>query len=193
MLLRLVSPVRRPGSSNVQFVKRLPEDIRERLVGMRVAVPVGGEIRPITIPKSGIRLSLGTSDPGEAKARQGEVAAYFESLFRSVREDRPVVLTRRHAVALSRALYDAWVAGEGRERDVAVMVYADPSSSRGARVEHEHDALESEEEAEAFRATAARIAAAGDNAEELEAVLGPLVERLLLGVGIASLAPPLAR
>ncbi|HSM40711.1 MAG TPA: hypothetical protein VK862_08160 [Afifellaceae bacterium] len=36
MLYRLVRPMKRKGSSNHQFVKRIPSDIRARMVGKKL-------------------------------------------------------------------------------------------------------------------------------------------------------------
>ena len=41
MLFRLVRPVQRKGSRNVQLVKRIPADLRNRAVGTRLSIPIG--------------------------------------------------------------------------------------------------------------------------------------------------------
>lgn len=48
MLYRLVRPVKRTGSSKQQFVQRIPADLRERMVGMKLAVPIGEETAFVT-------------------------------------------------------------------------------------------------------------------------------------------------
>lgn len=40
MLYRLVRPVKRQGSSRHQFVKRIPVDLKDRLVGMTLDIPL---------------------------------------------------------------------------------------------------------------------------------------------------------
>ena len=77
MLSRLVQPVKRPGSSKLQFAKRLPTDLRDRLAGQSLAIPVGDEVVHMTISAKAdsIRLSPRTSDPAEVKIRQAAVAA----------------------------------------------------------------------------------------------------------------------
>jgi hypothetical protein len=114
MLLRLVSPMRRPGSSIPQFAKRIPADIRERLIGMRLAIPLGEEAVLVTVTDKmqTIRFSLRTSDPIEVKVRQGEAISFVETVFRAVREDSPLVLTNRQANALAGMLYRAWAEGD---------------------------------------------------------------------------------
>ena len=102
MLFRLVQPVKRPGSRNLQFVQRIPTDLRDRLAGRTLAIPVGDAVvhKTISAKADSIRLSLRTCDPSEAKVRQAGVAAYLEAYFQSVRDDVPVALTQRQAVAL---------------------------------------------------------------------------------------------
>ena len=53
MLFRLVRPMRRKGSSRQQFVQRIPADVRERVNGLKLDVPVGSEIVPLTITAKG--------------------------------------------------------------------------------------------------------------------------------------------
>lgn len=73
MLHRLVRPVKRKGSSRQQFVQRIPADVKASARGMKLHVPVGPDIIPITIsPKAdAIRLSLRASEASEVKVRHG--------------------------------------------------------------------------------------------------------------------------
>ena len=41
MLYRLVRPMRRKGSSHAYFEQRIPSDVRERAVGLKLDVPCG--------------------------------------------------------------------------------------------------------------------------------------------------------
>jgi hypothetical protein len=43
MLYRLVRPMKRQGSSKQHFVKRIPADVKGRMVGMKLAIPIGDE------------------------------------------------------------------------------------------------------------------------------------------------------
>ena len=71
MLFRLVQPVRRSGSSKGQLQKRIPEDLRDRIAGRKLVVPIGSEFVSMTVPAkaASIRFSLRTSDPSEIKIR----------------------------------------------------------------------------------------------------------------------------
>jgi len=110
MLYRLVRPMKRPGSSKHQFVKRIPADLKKRIVGMKLSIPIGDETaRIIVTPKmEAIRCSLRSSDSHEVKGRQADAAAYVEAIFKSVRENAPVSLTHRQAVSLSGRVYRSW-------------------------------------------------------------------------------------
>ena len=78
MLLRLVRPMKRKGSSNAQCTKRIPPDLMARMIGMKLAVPIGEDIASITItPRmQTIRFPLKTSDPSTARVYHAEAAAY---------------------------------------------------------------------------------------------------------------------
>ncbi len=102
--------MRRKGTSRPQFVQRIPADVRDRMSGLKLSVPVGMEFIPLTIsPKAqSIRLSLRTADPGMVKLRQMQVAIYLETVWQALRANEPVPFTHRQAVALSGELYRAW-------------------------------------------------------------------------------------
>lgn len=180
MLFRLVRPMLRKGSSNHYFVQRIPTDVRNNASGLRLRVPCGGEtvcVR-ITPQTKALRFSLRTSDPGEAKARQGEVAAYLERVWRALRTDAPVPLTHRQAVALSGELYRAWTVGEGRER-VTALVH-DPETDEWTRDDQGPHADERLAEWETAVETIARL----DDEGEQEEKLGPIVDKLLWAKGV---------
>lgn len=122
MLFRLVRPVKRTGSRNRQFVRRIPSDVRSRATGLKLSIPVGDQTQAVTIsPRAqSVRLSLRTDDPVEVKARMAAVDAYLENIWRALREDAPVSLTHRQATALAGELYRAWANGEGRERTTTI-------------------------------------------------------------------------
>jgi hypothetical protein len=80
MLYRLVRPMRRKGTRNLQ---RIPADLRDQMIGMRLSLPVGSTTVPIRITPSthSIRVSLRTADPTEAKNRQAGIAGYLARVF----------------------------------------------------------------------------------------------------------------
>jgi integrase len=122
MLFRLVRPVRRSGSRNRYFVRRIPADVRSRAAGLTLSVPVGDRFQSVRIsPKAqSIRISLRTDDPTEVKLRQAKVDAYLENVWRALRAPAPVSLSHRDATALAGELYRAWAESEGRERTIGI-------------------------------------------------------------------------
>lgn len=87
MHFKLVRPVKRKGSTNHQFLQRIPADIKALAAGLKLHVPVDGETVLVKLsPKAtSIRLSLRSSDPSTVKQRQAEVAAYLETVWQSLR------------------------------------------------------------------------------------------------------------
>jgi len=181
MLYRLVRPVKRSGSSKGQFQKRIPQDLRDRIAGRKLVVPIGGEFVSMTVPAKAvsIRFSLRTGDPTEIKIRQAEALAYVEGVFRSLRESRPLNLTRAQAVSLSGDFYRNWADAELEQRARTIVVEVDET---GARVVHEHD----EAEAEAFGSALQRFRDLKEQGEpsEVERTVGPIIDRLLTAKGI---------
>jgi hypothetical protein len=92
MLFRLVRPVKRTGSRNRHFVRRIPSDVRSKAVGLKFSIPVGEKTQTVTLsPRAqSVRLSLRTGDPVEVKLRMAAVDAYLENVWRALREDAPV-------------------------------------------------------------------------------------------------------
>lgn len=183
MLFRLVRSVKRPGSSHLQFAQRIPSDVLSRAGGLKLSVPLGaGEFHHLTLsPKAQtVRFSLRTRDPSEAKVRQGTAAAFLEEVWRGLRAAKPLTLTHRQATALAGELYRAWASERPQERTIAVV-----HTPTGWVRDH---AAPSEEEA-GFRAVIERLDANTEPAE-LEALLGSIVDRLLLARGIAAVDPP---
>jgi integrase len=95
----------------------------------------------------------------------------------------PVVLTNRDAHALAGELYRAWADGL-RERNLAAT--HDPITRRW-QIEWQHE-LPPEETRGAFEALSRHLCEAAEG-ENLEPILGPLVDRLLLSKGIAEVDP----
>lgn len=95
--------MKRPGSANGQFVQRLPADLRSRMVGMRLEMPVGNDLVAVKIsPKmETIRLSLRSSDPSVVKERQAQAAGYLERVYRALRATAPETLDHRQVMALA--------------------------------------------------------------------------------------------
>jgi integrase len=175
----LVRPVKRTGSRNRHFVRRIPSDVRSKAVGLKFSIPVGEKTQTVTLsPRAqSVRLSLRTGDPVEVKLRMAAVDAYLENVWRALREDAPVSLTHRQATALAGELYRAWANGEGRERAISIV------HTPGVGWQREYNTHVSDSEWEAVRANWEKIGATGEPSD-LEKPLGPIVDRLLLAKGI---------
>lgn len=187
MLYRLVRPMRREGSRNLQYVRRIPADVKERAAGLQLAVPLGERTIPITIAPGAqsVRLSLRTSNPATVKARSAAVDAYLENVWQALREDGPVSLSHRQATALGGELYHAWADGEGVGERTAAVEY-DESTGRWKRVEDTHLGPD---EWEAVRRHWETIAD-GSAPDVMEKALDPILDQLLLAKGILRVDAP---
>ncbi|HWM47687.1 MAG TPA: recombinase XerD [Xanthobacteraceae bacterium] len=178
MLFRLVRPLKRPGSRNPQFVKRIPADVRPRAAGLKLAIPVGDSTQTRTVSGRAhfIKLSLRTNDPAEVKARLAVVDAYLENVWRGLRATAPVSLTHKQATALAGELYRGWAQGADSERALAVEHVPGIGWQR----------VIPEELPEEWDAVLARWEQLGasEDIDTLERTLGAIVDRLLLARGI---------
>ena len=112
MVLRVVRPMKRSGSSNHHFRQRIPTDVVEKARGSKLLLPIGDERVPVTIsPKATeVKASLRTADPSAAKIRQAAVATYLEGFWQSLRHG-PTKLTHKQCVALAGEVYRQWLVG----------------------------------------------------------------------------------
>ena len=185
MLFRLVRPVKRTGSRNRQFVRRIPSDVRSKVVGLKLSIPVGERTQAVILSAraQSVRLSLRTDDSAEVKVRLAVVDAYLENVWRALREDASVSLTHRQATALASELYRAWANSEGRERAMAIV------HTPGVGWQREYNTHVSDTEWEAVLGNWEKIGATGERSD-LEKPLGPIVDRLLLAKGIRRVDEP---
>ena len=196
MLYRVVRPMKRDGSRFQLYVRRIPVDVRERLIGRTLHFPLGDETHAVTIsPRAqAIRFSLRVDDPAEVKQRMAAADQYLERILRAFRDDSPTSLTNAQATALAGRLYGAWAGGEGRERTHAVEQGPD-----GKMHPVPHDPEDDAVVFEAALVGLVRLDTIGkheidlDNlppadqcpeTSALEIHLGRLVDRLLLSEGI---------
>lgn len=102
MLYRIVRPMKRKGTQNVQFRQRIPQDVLQKARGKTLSIPIGNEIvaKRLSQKADSVVISLKTANPSEAKTRHAEVVAYLEGVWESLRNG-PVTLTHKQAVALS--------------------------------------------------------------------------------------------
>lgn len=186
MIFRLVSPVKRSGSSNSYFAQRIPADVRARATGVSLAIPLGELTLSLTIGPNAasVRFSLRTRDPAEVKIRQGIAAAYLETVWQALRNNQPVTLTHKDPTALAGELYRAWANGEGREKTYAVEWDAQQRKMVPAEVTPAEEQL-------FFGAGVSHLdkIAENENPADLELGFGKLIDRLLLVKSISSLDP----
>ncbi|WP_434959649.1 site-specific integrase [Labrys sp. La1] len=174
--------MQRKGTRSRYFVQRIPKGVQPQALGMKLSVPIGGATQAITVTpamaKGSLRISLRTDDPVTAKIRQAEIVAYLEAIWRSLREDAPVSLTAKQATALAGLLYLAWANEEENDRTVSGTIGFDGTwTPEPPPLPHEMAAAW-----ENLREKLSALPA--DDTEALEAVLGSIVDRLLLAHGI---------
>jgi integrase len=126
MLYGLVRPVKRSGSRIPQLVKRIPSDLLDRMRGRAFDIPLGEEyVRVVVGPTAeSIRFSLRTADSATAKICQAIALAHLEKIFKSLRADAPIELTREQVAALAGDIYREWE-GSGAEEESTQVEYID--------------------------------------------------------------------
>lgn len=184
MLFRLVRPMKRAGSRNQYFVKRIPSDLKSRGEDLHVYIPLGDEAISYIVSRRSdtVRFSLRTNDPAEVKRRMAQVDAFFENLWRALRKREPVSLTHREATALAGEAYKAWSKGDEYEKTIAI----EHTPEGWERIWSGSLSVEEWEEAEKFWSELEQ----GGSAEKLEKTLGPIIDRLLLAKGIRRVDQP---
>lgn len=172
----------RQGSSIPQFVKRIPADIKSQLVGRELVIPLGETAGTaycrITASSQSIRFSLRATTSSDAKKRQAAALEYIEEVFAALREERPASLTRSQVAALAGELYRAWAKEQDDGRTIA-FIEQDGRMVRTHRVDDDELAL-------GLEAAARYVEEQGDTdlVADLERLVGPLADRLILRKGI---------
>ncbi|MEZ2132863.1 MULTISPECIES: DUF6538 domain-containing protein [unclassified Sinorhizobium] len=167
------------GSRNPHFVKRIPADLRSRMVGRTLVIPFadGTVTFNVTSSTQSIRFSLRTSNPVEAKVRQAEALAYVEQYLEAVRSSRPLQLTHRQITALAGEFYKSWASGPDTTGSLTLTPSTGEFSTR------DDDGLD---EAEMLAAAAASLREKAEGADEsyfLKAH-GPDIDHILAKLGI---------
>jgi hypothetical protein len=112
MVLRMVRPTRRSGSSFIQYRRRVPSDVQKIAAGREVSIRLKRECadKPLAVSArlgKEVKFSLRTRDPSVAKERTAMATAHLERLYEALRKG-PVPLTPKQRVALSGILYRAF-------------------------------------------------------------------------------------
>lgn len=174
--------MRRSGTQNHQFVRRIPVDITERLEGVTLYLPVGQATIAVRIGplSSTIRVSLRTSDPDEVKLRTNAINLYLDNTFKALRAGIPTHLNHEQAVALSKDVYEAWSVPPDTIRSMSI--------EQGPDGEWHRVDTEPEELAEGIRTAAERLQelVSGRGLEALETPLGPIINKVLMERGIGA-------
>ncbi|WP_454701520.1 tyrosine-type recombinase/integrase [Agrobacterium burrii] len=179
--------MKREGSSNAYFEKRIPSDLTEIFSGKSFVVPLTDDPNDAVRVKLGqsprsIRFSLRTPSKSESIKRQAAAINFFEARFAEYRDRKPLTLGHRESIALAGVLYRGWADGPDKTSNIiTVSIYGvgDSEISRGDRDAPEHAAGA----AEAFRT---RIEE-GDTAL-LDGDLKKIIERLLTDEGFPYVA-----
>ncbi len=184
MRLRLVSPMASKGSPNAYFVKRIPTDLVNRMVGKTLVIPLAESSVSFTVTAStqSIRFSLRTDRPSEVRVRQAEALSYVEQYLEAVRSDRPIQLTHRQITALAGEFYKSWASGP----DVTGSLTHTPST--GEFFTRDDDGFD---EAEMLRAARQRLKerAEGQGEEYFLEAHGPEIDRRLSQLGVPAVTP----
>lgn len=188
MLFRLVAPLQRKGTQNYSFRQRIPADVRERMAGMSLVVPIGLETARcnITAKTATIRISLRTANPSEVRQRQGELAAHFAALFASLRSSKPIPLSHQQCVALAGAMFRNW-SSEERGRTTGRQWEGNKPGAASWPIE------EPFELPGAWQAALDRLSAPEsilDPLEELEPLFGRLVDHAIHERGLTAIDAP---
>ncbi len=185
MLFRVVRPMKRKNSRAAYFVQRIPADVKAKVAGTRLAIPFGDGVKFVTPTEraQAISFSLGTDDPATVKILTASIAAHLETVWAALRADNPVTLTHRQATALAGELYRAW-ADEGHSRTISMV------HTPGVGWQRDHDTQADQESHWAAIVTMWQRVGDNDDPIELEKILGPLADRLLVAKGIRRVDEP---
>jgi integrase len=191
-VVRVSRPMLRTGTHNLWFRRRIPQDMLRHPVlkagTLALAIPVGGMVvnKVLSAKAIDVSLSLQTPHKAEGTKRQAEVVAYLENVWAALRRERPIILSNREITALAGKLYRAW-ANESAAQPRGLIHRPDGSGQHRDSRGNTWDPwrMTAEEEEAGFAAGLARFVATME--EDLERLLGPVADRLLLSVGIYKL------
>lgn len=113
--------MKRKGSSKLQFVQRIPADVKDALMGRTLHIPIGSGTVAWRARSStqAVRLSLGTDEPREAKARAAVIRGYLETMWQALRTaDKEIALTHAQCLALAKRFYVSWAEERPTDRNV---------------------------------------------------------------------------
>jgi glc operon protein GlcG len=103
MALIMARPIKSKSSDIYRFKVRVPADLRERMRGERLTLPIGDALQTVLAGEF-IEVSLRTRDPVEARKRHARADAATRELWDAKRQG-PKPLTHEQATALAGVIY----------------------------------------------------------------------------------------
>ncbi len=187
-VIRMARPTRRKGSTYIQFDRRIPKAVLDRVRGQKLLIPVGTEVVEKRISPSAIhlKLSLRTDDKAEGKLRHAQIDGYLERVYAGLLTAVPVKLTHRECVAIAGVFYRGW-ANEATDRGTATVTELDEDGNwvtttvEGGLIDagYEPDDL-----AAIYGTVSGQMSAAKDPIDPDGKELSALVARWLLGISL---------
>jgi integrase len=112
----MARPTLRKGSTYIQYDRRIPKTVLDRVRGQKLLIPVGEEAVEKRISETAfhIKLSLRTDDKAEGKLRHAQVDEYLERVYAGLLTDTQVKLNHRECFAVAGVFYKGWL--RDRER-----------------------------------------------------------------------------
>jgi hypothetical protein len=108
MVLSMPSPFKHPKTGVYWFRQRTPKDVLPKAKGQKCSVEVNGTIHHLTIGGE-LKVSLGTKDVREAKARAKDVQTQFDIIWGQFRVDA-LSLSHKQVHALAGEIYRTFMA-----------------------------------------------------------------------------------
>lgn len=170
------------------FQRRIPADVLAKTANLKLTIPVGKDFVPYTITGAAqrVRMSRRTTDPREYKARDAQITQYLETVWQALRRGA-VVIDHQQA---------HWLAGQFYRKVSASLanqngVWANRKAENGSIVRDSLSwgPLEAEDAVMPAEALESLLSRVTDPDADLEALVGPLVNRLLLEHGIGEVDP----
>lgn len=178
---RRVQLHRRKHTSVPQFALRIPQDIKSRMIGRTLAIPLSQDTTvkiDVTELTQSIRFSLRTYEHAEARRRKANASAYLDKYFAAIRSSPSVELTHRQTLALAGELYCAWAS---EPDSIPQSIYMVERLGLPTTPPTDFDAESERLAAMAFCVEA--LAATGREGERI-AIFGPVTFTLLAQKGI---------
>lgn len=162
--------MRREGSRNSYLTQRIPADVRPKVVGMRLAIPVGDGSTFITLTDASqaVRCSLRASALARLRRVREPLRASWSRSGRLFAKTLQLRFPNGRRWLFCRGAYRVWADEEDRSRSIAMQF---TPGVGWQRADESHDEIEAQ-----WQAIVAMWEQVGerDSPNELERKLGPL-------------------